>query len=147
MVWLPPDDGHGPVELLHEHEPGEAVGEGEARERQLLGGPIQHRRGEFGQPDGPDGYDVPGLEVAGTIAEVGAGAAGLVEGEQVAAYLPAFGGYAEYAVSDASLVRSIGGVEPAVAAGLARVVTSFLAAGAATPYPLPDRIAAALSNP
>lgn len=83
---------------------------------------IQHRRGEFGLPDGPDGYDVPGLEVAGTIAEVGAGAAGLVEGEQVAAYLPAFGGYAEYAVSDASLVRSIGGVEPAAAAGLPCVV-------------------------
>jgi NADPH2:quinone reductase len=24
---------------------------------------VQHRRGEFGEPDGPGGYDVPGLEV------------------------------------------------------------------------------------
>lgn len=79
---------------------------------------VQHRRGEFGAPDGPDGYDVPGLEISGTIATIGAGVVGLTEGEAVAAYLPGFGGYAEYAVADATLVRPIGGVPAAVAAGL-----------------------------
>ncbi|TCC49833.1 quinone oxidoreductase [Kribbella capetownensis] len=79
---------------------------------------VQHRRGEFGAPDGPDGYDVPGLEVSGVIAAIGAGVGGLTEGEAVAAYLPGFGGYAEYAVADATFVRPIGGVPAAVAAGL-----------------------------
>ena len=79
---------------------------------------VQHRRGEFGAPDGADGYDVPGLEVAGTIAAVGSGVTGLTDGDEVAAYLPAFGGYAEYAVADATLVRPIGAVPSAVAAGL-----------------------------
>src|SRR5438445_3526063 len=59
---------------------------------------VQHRRGEFGGPDGPGGYDVPGLEVSGRVAAVGDGVVGLSGGEQVAAYLPGFGGYAEYAV-------------------------------------------------
>ncbi|MER5822271.1 alcohol dehydrogenase catalytic domain-containing protein [Streptomyces mirabilis] len=54
---------------------------------------IQHRRGEFGTPDGPGGVDVPGLEVAGTVAALGAGVSGLEVGEPIAAYLPAFGGY------------------------------------------------------
>ena len=34
---------------------------------------VQHRRGEFGAPDGPGGYDVPGLEASGRIAAIGAG--------------------------------------------------------------------------
>ncbi|TCC66355.1 quinone oxidoreductase [Kribbella pittospori] len=77
---------------------------------------VQHRRGEFGAPDGPDGYDVPGLEVSGTVVSVGTG--GLSEGDEVAAYLPGFGGYAEYAVAEATFVRPIGGVPAAMAAGL-----------------------------
>ncbi|WP_328906079.1 zinc-binding dehydrogenase [Streptomyces sp. NBC_00234] len=52
---------------------------------------IQHRRGEFGAPDGPGGVDIPGLEVAGTVVALGAGVSGLALGEPVAAYLPAFG--------------------------------------------------------
>lgn len=79
---------------------------------------VQHRRGEFGAPDGADGYDVPGLEVAGTLAAVGPGVDGLAEGDRVAAYLPGFGGYAEYAVADARLTRRIGDLPLAVAAGV-----------------------------
>ncbi|MER5182391.1 alcohol dehydrogenase catalytic domain-containing protein [Streptomyces sp. NPDC002896] len=70
---------------------------------------VQHRRGEFGEPDGPGGYDVPGLEVSGTVVALGTGAAGPAVGEQVAAYLPAFGGYAEFAVADTDFVRPVSG--------------------------------------
>ncbi|MGW2780337.1 quinone oxidoreductase family protein [Streptomyces populi] len=83
---------------------------------------IQHRRGEFGVPDGPGGVDVPGLEVAGTVAALGAGVSGLEVGEPVAAYLPAFGGYAEAVIADTRFVRplrtSAGEADPAAAAGL-----------------------------
>jgi NADPH:quinone reductase len=79
---------------------------------------VQHRRGEFGAPDGPGGYDVPGLEVSGTVAAVGSGVDALVVGDEVAAYLPAFGGYAEYVVTDSVFVRPIGAVPPSLAAGL-----------------------------
>lgn len=82
---------------------------------------VQHRRGEFGPPDGPNGYDVPGLEAAGRVAAVGDGVVGLALGEMVAAYLPAFGGYAEFAVTAADFVRPVGTLAPAVAAGVACV--------------------------
>ncbi len=79
---------------------------------------VQHRRGEFGEPDGPGGYDVPGLEVSGTVAALGAGVTGLEGGERVAAYLPTFGGYAEFAVADADLVRAAGMLPLSHAAGV-----------------------------
>ncbi|MEV6028475.1 zinc-binding dehydrogenase [Streptomyces sp. NPDC052036] len=79
---------------------------------------VQHRRGEFGEPDGPGGYDVPGLEVSGTVVALGSGAPGPPVGEQVAAYLPAFGGYAEFAVADADFVRPVRGLPLASAAGV-----------------------------
>ncbi|MER5197285.1 quinone oxidoreductase family protein [Streptomyces sp. NPDC002755] len=83
---------------------------------------IQHRRGEFGSPDGPGGVDIPGLEVAGTVMALGTGVTGLEVGEPIAAYLPAFGGYAEVAVADIRFVRSLrteaGEADPAQAAGL-----------------------------
>jgi NADPH2:quinone reductase len=79
---------------------------------------VQHRRGEFDPPAGRLGYDVPGLEVSGTVVGLGDGAAGLEVGQQVAAYLPKFGGYAELAVADAVFVRPTGGVGLAQAAGL-----------------------------
>ncbi|MFE2601774.1 alcohol dehydrogenase catalytic domain-containing protein [Streptomyces mirabilis] len=68
---------------------------------------IQHRRGEFGTPEGPGGVDVPGLEVAGTVAALGAGVSGLEVGEPIAAYLPAFGGYSEVVAADTRFVRSL----------------------------------------
>ncbi|MFJ9481634.1 alcohol dehydrogenase catalytic domain-containing protein [Streptomyces mirabilis] len=83
---------------------------------------IQHRRGEFGTPDGPGGVDVPGLEVAGTVAALGAGVSGLEVGEPIAAYLPAFGGYSEMVTADTRFVRSLrtgaGEADLAEAAGL-----------------------------
>ncbi|GGO99020.1 polysaccharide lyase family protein [Wenjunlia tyrosinilytica] len=79
---------------------------------------VQHRRGEFGEPDGPGGYDVPGLEVSGTVAALGSGARGPAVGEQVAAYLPAFGGYAEFVVADTDFVRPVSGLPLAHAAGV-----------------------------
>lgn len=79
---------------------------------------VQHRRGEFGEPDGPGGYDVPGLEVSGTVAALGTGVTGPAVGEEVAAYLPAFGGYAEFAVADAEFVRLASGLTLAHAAGV-----------------------------
>lgn len=79
---------------------------------------VQHRRGEFGEPDGPGGYDVPGLEVSGRIAAVGGGVAGLSVDDEVAAYLPAFGGYAQFAVTSASFARPVGALPLAVAAGV-----------------------------
>ncbi|QJS99055.1 alcohol dehydrogenase catalytic domain-containing protein [Streptomyces asoensis] len=65
---------------------------------------VQHRRGEFGDPDGPGGYDVPGLEVVGPVAALGSGVTQPVVGERVAAHLPAFGGYAEFAVPGTDFV-------------------------------------------
>ncbi|WP_158839812.1 quinone oxidoreductase family protein [Saccharothrix deserti] len=79
---------------------------------------VQHRRGEFGAPDGADGYDVPGLEVAGTIAAVGDGVGGLAVGDAVAAYLPSFGGYAEHVLAEAAFTRRTDGLPSAVAAGV-----------------------------
>ena len=79
---------------------------------------VQHRRGEFGEPDGHGGYDVPGLEASGTVVGLGAGVTGFAEGEQVAAYLPAFGGYAEFAVTGSDFVRPIGNLPLAHAAGV-----------------------------
>lgn len=79
---------------------------------------VQHRRGEFGVPDGIGGYDVPGLEVSGRVVAVGEHVTGVGVGEQVAAYLPRFGGYAEYAVAPAAFVRPIGTIPLEVAAGV-----------------------------
>lgn len=79
---------------------------------------VQHRRGEFGPPKGIDGYDVPGLEVSGVVASVGSGVAGLSEGQSVAAYLPAFGGYAEYVSADVRFVAPTGALPLPVAAGV-----------------------------
>ena len=79
---------------------------------------VQHRRGEFGEPAGPSGYDVPGLEVSGRVAAIGDGVAGLSVGESVAAYLPGFGGYAEFAVASADFVRPVGALPLEVAAGV-----------------------------
>lgn len=79
---------------------------------------VQHRRGEFGEPDGPGGFDVPGLEVSGTVAAAGEQSSGLSEGTEVAAYLPRFGGYAQFAVANAEFVRPVSRLPLAVAAGV-----------------------------
>lgn len=75
---------------------------------------VQHRRGEFGLPEG---IEVPGLEVSGTLAALGPGVHGLNEGDRVAAYLPAFGGYAEMALAPQSFVYPLGNLDLVEAAG------------------------------
>ncbi|MFD3650659.1 alcohol dehydrogenase catalytic domain-containing protein [Streptomyces cyaneofuscatus] len=58
----------------------------------------QHRLGDFGPPEGET---VTGLEASGTGAALGGGVTGLAVGDEVAAYLPDGGGYAEYATAPA----------------------------------------------
>ncbi|MFF1741753.1 alcohol dehydrogenase catalytic domain-containing protein [Streptomyces mirabilis] len=118
---------NGGVEVLEELDLPEPVpAAGQVAVRVAFAGvnfaEIQHRRGEFGTPDGPGGVDVPGLEVAGAVVALGAGVSGLEVGEPIAAYLPAFGGYAEVVTADTRFVRSLrtgaGEADPAEAAGL-----------------------------
>jgi putative PIG3 family NAD(P)H quinone oxidoreductase len=54
---------------------------------------LMQRKGQYAPPPGVS--DIPGLEVAGTIVELGPGVAGLALGDEVCA-LVAGGGYAEY---------------------------------------------------
>jgi NADPH2:quinone reductase len=61
---------------------------------------VMQRQGRYPAPAGAS--DLPGLEIAGEIAAVGAKVAGLSIGDKVAALLPG-GGYAEYAVAAAPL--------------------------------------------
>jgi putative PIG3 family NAD(P)H quinone oxidoreductase len=59
-------------------------------------GDLQQRQGLYPPPPGT--IDIPGLEVAGTVAAFGEGVEGWAIGQQVCALL-AGGGYAEYAVA------------------------------------------------
>ena len=63
---------------------------------------VMARRGDPGYV--PAWPYVPGLEVAGTIRELGAGVTSLAAGQQVAAFTRG-GGLAEVAVADVALVR------------------------------------------
>ncbi|MFJ2619671.1 NAD(P)H-quinone oxidoreductase [Glutamicibacter sp. NPDC087344] len=65
---------------------------------------VQQRRGVYPPP--PGASDIPGLEVAGTIASVGDGVTGWQVGDRVAALL-AGGGYAQYVNVDAQLLIRI----------------------------------------
>ena len=82
---------------------------------------VQHWRGDFGEPE-PEG-DVPGLEAAGVIEAVGPDVT-LAAGTHVTAYLPAFGGYAEYVAAPAAFTYPIGDLDPVVAAGAPVVLTT-----------------------
>jgi NADPH2:quinone reductase len=61
---------------------------------------LVQRRGVYPPP--PGASDLPGLEVAGTVAAVADGAGSLKVGDEVCALLSG-GGYAEYCVTPASL--------------------------------------------
>src|SRR3954470_2853673 len=65
---------------------------------------LLQRRG--GYPPPPGASDIPGLEVAGTIAEVGPDAEGWRVGDEVCA-LVAGGGYAEYCAAPAPQCLSV----------------------------------------
>ncbi len=58
------------------------------------------RTGKYPPPPGESA--IPGLEVSGRVAAVGAGVAGVREGDEVCALLGS-GGYADYALADAAL--------------------------------------------
>lgn len=83
---------------------------------------LQHWRGDFGPADA--GGDIPGLEVAGRIAALGEGVTGFSEGQAVTAYLPDFGGYAEYAVAPAAFTYDAKGLSPDTAAAAPTVLTT-----------------------
>ncbi len=57
---------------------------------------VMQRRGKYPPP--PGASDIPGLEIAGTVAALGAGAGRFVVGDEVCA-LVSGGGYAEYCVA------------------------------------------------
>jgi NADPH2:quinone reductase len=112
-----------PVEL-----PIPSIGPGEVLIRVAYAGvnydEVQHRLGDFGAPQGPDGIAVPGLEVSGEVAELGPGVTGLALGDPVAAYLPDGGGYAEYAVAPADLAFPLDGISLRDGGGAALVLTT-----------------------
>ncbi|MFE2421715.1 zinc-binding alcohol dehydrogenase family protein [Streptomyces hokutonensis] len=77
-------------------------------------GEIQHRLGDFGEPDGET---VTGLEASGRVAALGEGVTGVSVGDAVTAYLPDGGGYAEYAVAPAVFTFPLAGASAFPPAG------------------------------
>lgn len=89
------------------------------------------RRGYFADREGfPAPPFVPGLEVAGTVRELGAGVTGFRVGEPVVTLSRiSLGGYASVAVADADITVSLAGtdIDPAQAvAALPNAVTAYL---------------------
>lgn len=102
-------NGFGDPEVLKLAEgPRPAPAEGEVLIRVKAAGvnrpDVVQRRGAYPPPPGVT--DIPGLEVAGEIAEVGRGVSGFSEGDRVCA-LVAGGGYAEYVAAPAPQVLPI----------------------------------------
>jgi NADPH2:quinone reductase len=67
---------------------------------------VMQRQGRYPPP--PGASDLPGLEVAGELVEIGPEISGLSVGDKVTALLPG-GGYAEYAVASAVLCLPLPG--------------------------------------
>jgi NADPH2:quinone reductase len=65
---------------------------------------VMQRQGRYPPP--PGASDLPGMEVAGEIVELGTGVSGLALGDQITSLLPG-GGYAAYAVAAAPLCMQI----------------------------------------
>lgn len=81
---------------------------------------VLQRQGRYTPPPGVT--DIPGLEIAGTIVEVGEGVSGWHVGDAVCALL-AGGGYAEFAVAPAlQCLPMPAGLDPLHAAGLPEVM-------------------------
>jgi putative PIG3 family NAD(P)H quinone oxidoreductase len=93
----------GPEVLQVEERPMPSVNAGQVLIKVVAAGinrpDVFQRKGNYPAPVGAPA-DIPGLEVAGYIREVGAGVVGLRVGDRVMALL-AGGGYAEYAVAEA----------------------------------------------
>jgi NADPH:quinone reductase len=90
----------GPDVLVVEDRPVPVPGEGEILIAVAAAGvnrpDVMQRKGQYPPP--PGAPDIPGLEVSGLVARVGAGVDRWSEGDQVVA-LVAGGGYAEYCVA------------------------------------------------
>jgi putative PIG3 family NAD(P)H quinone oxidoreductase len=116
----------GPEVFVLEDRPIPTPGSGEVLIRVVAAGvnraDILQREGRYPPP--LDAADWPGLEVAGTIASVGSGVVGWDVGDDVCALLGG-GGYAEYAVTPASLVLP-------VPVGLSLIEAASLVEAAAT---------------
>ena len=76
----------------------------EVRSAGLNGADLSQRKGTYAMPPGVT--DIPGLEVAGTVAAVGSGVARLSVGDDVCALI-AGGGYAEFAVAPQEQCMSV----------------------------------------
>jgi len=94
----------GPERLRIAMRPVPRPGSGEVLIRVAAAGvnrpDVMQRQGHYPPP--PGASDIPGLEVAGDIVELGPAVAGLRAGDSVCALLPG-GGYAEYAIAAAPL--------------------------------------------
>lgn len=94
----------GPEQLVAARRPMPHPGEGEVLVRVAAAGvnrpDVMQREGRYPPP--PGASDIPGLEIAGEVVELGPDVSGLAEGDRVTALL-AGGGYATYAVAAAPL--------------------------------------------
>lgn len=83
---------------------------------------VQQRRGFYPPP--PGASDIPGLEVSGTIAQLGEGVTGFAQGDEVCALL-AGGGYAQYVAVPAGQVLPVpAGMDLIDAAGVPEVAAT-----------------------
>jgi NADPH2:quinone reductase len=103
----------GPEVLVPTERPQPSAGPGEVLIEVAAAGvnrpDVMQRKGAYPPP--PGASDIPGLEVAGTVAEIGAGVHGWRAGDRVCA-LVAGGGYAEYSVAPAPQCLPVpGGME------------------------------------
>ena len=93
----------GPEVLKETQRPRPKAGQGEVVIRVAFAGVNRpdalQRAGNYAPP--PDASDLPGLEAAGEVVEVGEGAEGIAVGDRVCALLPG-GGYAEYVKTPAA---------------------------------------------
>jgi NADPH:quinone reductase len=114
----------GPEVLVPARRPVPRPGAGEVLIRVAAAGvnrpDVLQRMGLYPMPPGVT--DIPGLEVAGTVAAVGSGVTGIAVGDAVCALL-AGGGYAQWAVAPAPQVLPMPrGLSPVEAAGLPETV-------------------------
>lgn len=91
----------GPENLVPETRPVPRPGDGEILIRVAAAGvnrpDVAQRQGNYPPPPGVT--DIPGLEIAGEVVEIGSGASDLLLGEAVTALVPG-GGYGEYCAVD-----------------------------------------------
>ena len=101
----------GPEALVPEERPVPSPGEGEILVKVAAAGvnrpDVMQRKGLYPPP--PGASDIPGLEIAGDVAVLGAGVTRWKLGDRVMA-LVSGGGYAEYCVADASHAMPVNGL-------------------------------------